>query len=763
MAGRALIIGIEQYPQSVDLAQQITGATSGAEHFFEWVTATKHIAPANAFVCASGGSFPGATRFSTAREAIVDAMAALVAAGQDQTEELFVFFSGHGYCFQESLEKRAIDVLVAGDFESAAKSGTKCLKLQEVQEKLYAILGGQHHYYFVDACRTLIRDDEIDPIALGRKLGRAAQRGRPTKYTLYSTAYGTPAAITSDFTPALVDGLHGKGRAKGFTPAGALFVQFPLLCSYVQERVRTQKMDQNKDGNGEGYIVEVVPVPSYRCSIEISGAAATDNFEARLQIAGNPAFQHVTPFTGPAFQLPFSPANLVLEVFEAGQPLVRTDPPLGTPIDFFDDCKVVFRKGPGAAAGTTLELTLPPGTPPMAPPLAAPATIRSAAPADVRTHAVNLHTGDSRDIGANDTADLPPGDYEITVHERGMPISREVRTLASGSHMGVTDAPLDPIRESIVVAVQGNVTSGVVAFSETVGDIANRDLGLWLTLMGAAHILRDPGTFSKLRSLPLDDVSRIPPNETAVYVLGATGAGQPPRVGVNGAWDPARPVPTLTGVFQSTTRAAAGSQLVTIDFGRAEARTFASYCLPNRLTFIVCSPGSRGQLRVNQFLLPMFHLQALQPPFVQDRIREDPRPLRIIRTAYLFQSQFARAYDIRPADPEDQDVWGELLHGKWFDPVMSLLVCYEILRRGNDPDRLIVRNNVLPNLDHYFGGIPDVAALAAMLGFDRAVPKHPPLFREGLLAFPDWEDDLPIGADKLDFNYTWTAWRGVRR
>jgi hypothetical protein len=103
----------------------------------------------------------------------------------------------------------------------------------------------------------------------------------------------------------------------------------------------------------------------------------------------------------------------------------------------------------------------------------------------------------------------------------------------------------------------------------------------------------------------------------------------------------------------------------------------------------------------------------------------------------------------------------ELLHGKWFDPVMSLLVCYEILRRGNDPDRLIVRNNVLPNLDQYFGGLPDVAALAAMLGFDRAAPKDPPLFREGLLAFPDWEDDLPIASDKLDFNYTWTAWRGA--
>lgn len=757
MPGRALIIGIESYPDSVDLAREITGATASAEKFFDWLTSVKGLAPANTYVCASGGLFNGANRFSTERETIVDAIVAMVDAGHDTTEELFVFFSGHGYCFQESLEKRAIDVLVASDFERADKSGTKCLKLQEIQEKVYAILGGLHHYYFVDACRTLIRDDEIDPIAIGRKLGRPAQRGRPTKYTLYSTAYGAPAAIASDFAPALLDGLRGKGRAKGFTPVGSLYVQFPLLCSYVQERVKSQKMDQNKDGNGEGYIVEVSPVPTYTCSIQVDGAAPTDAFEAKLRVAGNPAFPPiVTPFTGGTCALSFNPANLQLDVHEGGQPLPRVDPPANATIDFFDNCKVVFRKAASARAGFAPA--------PAPPPLPSTTVVLSMAPMpDVRTQAINLHTGETREITGDHTEELPAGDYEVTVRERGVAIRRDVKTLAAGSHLRIGDEPLDPIRESIIRAVHGDPTRGVVAFSESLGDIANRDLGLWLTVMGASHILRDPTTFSKLRDLPLADVSTLAANSTAVYVLGAFADGSAPSVGVGDATTPAQRVPGLTGVFQAMSPTVPGSQLVTIGLGASRTRTIASYCLPNRLTFIVLSAGSRGALRANQFLLPMFHLQNYLPNAVQDLVRQHPHPLRVIRTAFSFQSQFGRQREIKPPEAEDQALWDELLFGKWIDPVMSLVGCYEILRRGDETLRQMVRETVVPNLEQYFPGVPDIAAIADSVGLDRPMPKDPPLFREGLLAFPGWEDHLRLPADKLDFNYMWTTWRTGRR
>ena len=70
------------------------------------------------------------------------------------------------------------------------------------------------------------------------------------------------------------------------------------------------------------------------------------------------------------------------------------------------------------------------------------------------------------------------------------------------------------------------------------------------------------------------------------------------------------------------------------------------------------------------------------------------------------------------------------------------------------------RDIVVPRFEGLFPQIADGAALAALLGGSRPLPAAPPLFREGLLAFQEWETRLPISADQLDFNHIWTAWRG---
>src|SRR4029453_4853186 len=170
MPGRALIIGIEQYPNATDLAQQIKDATQSAEKFFQWVTngdpwvkTGKTLAATDCFVCTKGGSFPQANLFGTEREQIADAIEAMVTAGKDQTDELYVYFSGHGYGFSDSPKRRVVVVLIGSEYQSPAKGGVKSLKLQELQEKLWSVLGGLHHYYFIDACRNLISADAIDP------------------------------------------------------------------------------------------------------------------------------------------------------------------------------------------------------------------------------------------------------------------------------------------------------------------------------------------------------------------------------------------------------------------------------------------------------------------------------------------------------------------------------------------------------------------------------------------------------------------------
>ena len=689
MPPRALIIGIERYPGAEDLAQTIDGAGTSAQDFFDWLTTVKHVSAGDAYVCATAGAFTGANRFGTEREAIVDAIEALVGAGQDQTDELFVYFSGHGYGFNESQDRRAVDLLIASDYQKASRGGIKSLQLQEIQEKLYAILGGAHHYYFIDACRTLIDEDAISPVGLGRVLGHPAQRGRPTKYTLYSTAYGTPAAINSGFGPALIEGLHGKGHAKGFTPAGSLYVMFPLLCTYVQSRIRNQRLDQNKDGTGEGCIVEVLPVPQYTCAIEVRGGGPADTFEATLSVAGNPAMARKTAFTGSSVALPFTPGDFVLEVTSGGSPLTRLEPPAGTRLDFWDDCKAVFQAGDAAAA---------------APPAPAPAPARAA-------------------------------------------------------EAGAAPEPIDPVRASIVHGVGGDPDSGVVAFSESLGDITNRELGLWLAIMGASRVVADPTTFSKMRALPLADITSVPADGSAVYVLGASHDADSMQVTVGGRDAGSSAVPRLTGVFQALAQTSEGLQLVTIGVGRS-MRTFASYCLRNRLTLFVCSPGSRGQTIVNQFILPMFHLRDRLDDTGRDRFRESPLPLRVVRAAYSYQALFGRKRPIEPAEDPERELWSSLVSGSWVDPILSPLACYEAVRRGDDALKHAVRAAVVPKLEALFPHIPDGAAAAALLGLTRPVPQEPPLFRDGLLAFGEWESRLPIDADRLDFNHIWTAWRG---
>ena len=99
----------------------------------------------------------------------------------------------------------------------------------------------------------------------------------------------------------------------------------------------------------------------------------------------------------------------------------------------------------------------------------------------------------------------------------------------------------------------------------------------------------------------------------------------------------------------------------------------------------------------------------------------------------------------------------ELLYAKWVDPIGACFVAYEAVRRGaREKAGLAARN-----LAEYFPFLPDGAALAALTGIATAPPRGVPLFLDGLRAFPDYADWLPLPAGYLDFAGPWTAWRGA--
>ena len=265
-------------------------------------------------------------------------------------------------------------------------------------------------------------------------------------------------------------------------------------------------MDRNQDGNGAGLIVEIVPIPTYTCTIEVRGATPADKFEARLGMIGNPHFIQTTPFQGNNYALSFTPGSLELKVYQDEKALMRIEPPEQQPLEFFDDCNAVYQKNV---------------TSPRVPPEPLGTKVSIAAAADLYLQAKNLALGTTQELNAGAAEELAPGDYLFTLHERGTPISRSLEKLTPGREISIGDEPLNEIQESITRNAAHGVTEGAVSFSESLGPISNRDLGLWLSLMGVAHITKDPNTFSALGKVKLDDVTAHVPNSSGVYTLAA--------------------------------------------------------------------------------------------------------------------------------------------------------------------------------------------------------------------------------------------------
>jgi hypothetical protein len=755
MSAKGLIIAIGNYPNSQDLAKKIDGAEAAGSKFCEWLINQKRIKPADVYVCADAGDYlEGVRRYPTLRERVVDAAADIVQAGQDQTEELFVFYSGHGYCFQDSADKRALDVLVASDFVNAQDSGTKCIQLADLQNRLYYILGGKSHYYFIDACRTIVRSDEIEPIPLGRKLGRLAQRGTPTKYSMFSTVFGDPAPINSDFGPALLDGLQGKGQAKGYTAEGNLYVMFPRLFNYVQSRLKAQKADKAEEGTGEGLILEIAPVPTYTCNIFVRGAAATDLFTATYWVGPNRQFQKSSQFAGPAFSISYQPGDLKVEVTHDGEPLPRVSPVPPAVPDFFDQCDLQF-----TFAGASIA---PPSAPPaiLSPRPVALAGLRNLENLSFRAR--NLASG-AEEVFDSYQGQLLPGDYQIHVLDGGRVIHQTDTSIAESGAAPINIA-LDPgpVRRSIVRQVNPGADASQVDFSETLrGPITDRDLGLWLTIMGAGHIVGQPEIFSKMQRLQLIDMSVMAPDSARIYILAALQNYDSMAVDFGQGMGALARVASLDGVFQGAHAPMIGSNLISISIDDLAVRTQVTMTFPNRVTLFVVTDDDLGRIVVTQMALPVFHLIPYLDPAFRHLLEPD-EVLRFVRALYHFGSEFMRKRKLAPVDPEEQVQWMELLYGKWADPIMTLLPCYEAVRRGDDQAKRVIREVVIPNMERFFAGIPDVAAIAAMLGLERPMPAAPPLFADGLMAYDDWENSMVMPARKLDRNSTWTTWFGHR-
>lgn len=752
MANWALIVAIEDYPKmAANFNSKLPGTNQAANDFRDWVTKAKNVPTGNIVACAGPGC-PWRTT-GTSRREIVDAFTDIVTKSRYAADELYVFFSGHGIGFSKDPNDPAIDVLVGSDFVSPAASGGACLIFQEVKESLRVAVGPGKHFYFIDACRNPMQSGDIRPATLDVVWGRSG-KANATTYVLFSTAPGDIANVSSGFGVALLSGLKGSERAKTWV-GGKMYVTFESLCAFVQRALKKSDLDPEKRGPADDRIVELVPVPVSTCQVEVLNAAADDTF--LLKIADvRQAQRGPVNFQGPKKSVPLPPEDYLLDLTtSAGIPVVQIAPPVSPEgVDLYETRTVQFQiPSPGS----------PPPAP--APPALSDSTLHilGAPSTDLLIHDLSTDSKVSIPMASDEfVTTLKPGPYKASVCDGNLELASRNFTLVPGATLKVDFKP-KPSSGAHVSLLEGLPTRGaLVSFSETLSDVPDWDLSLWLAVIGGARILADPDSFSKLKDLPLENFEKASPGQSILYILAGEQAVNDIPVwttGRNPQWNPMQPVPGITGLFQQKFEFKPGPLLATCGFG-GQRMTVQVYGLPNRATLLTFANQEGKARQIQQFIFPIHSLFKEISRKELDYL-EYTRPLPRVRYMSTAQRLFALQSPIEgQAYKQSDHFWFDLLYHKWLDPIMALIACYELIRRGAVENQKGLMKEVLINMREYFPGIPDTEIIAMLLGESHQLANDPPLLIDGLLALKTREG-LPLPAANLEFSGIWTMWRNA--
>jgi hypothetical protein len=803
MTARAFVIAIEDYSKGKFLPS-LPGSNNDAKIFIQWLLGSKGVKGGD-ILCCAGPRFKWRTTGTTSAEIIAE-LGKAVTNWADRTDEFYFYFSGHGFSYSTSAFEKSVDVLVASDFADLATGGRACLPLSEIKTKLWKALGPRHHYYFIDACRNQIQAEAISPAGTG--LGfPTSQLGTPSIYKLFSTAQGALSKTQSGFTPILVKGLSGGGRAKGVR-VGRMYVIFDLLCEYMKKNLQPsgQDVDFDREGSGEGYLLELKPIPESKCEISVVKAKPSDEFS--LTVRDIKGFDKQLKFKGASFKFSLFPDDYFFELTNPSAVVVRKPPP-DDPVDLFDPSVVHFELGPktetprkarslgggpksaggigkpapakasgkgskspgnrrGARSGVDLNFESLPAAP--QPPMAATLKLKGAQTPHTEIEVLSLKTGDVQRRKGKFSEQVPPGEYVVKLRERGITVSRHNVTLKAGETktLNLLERPKDKVRETILNTVKADDQDGASVFSEQyLGPLANRDLGLWLSLFGASRILGVPGEYKKLERLPLQTFEDVKKNGSTVYVLaGFEKSSGPFGVGLSSGaeveWKLLPEVKGLHKIYELRLAAALGPHLLSLKIPKRSPLTFVVHCLPNRATLATFAQDKEGRLTFHQSILPIQHLTKYLEPTVRAYLKGNM--LSVVRTMTLAQSQFARKRSVQEQlKSVDPKVWKDLVNHKWLDPLMALIAAYDVIRHGTIQQARTLLKMVNSNLKKYFKGIGDIEAIAKLLKTEWKMPTAPPLLLDGVLAFDEIQEKkmLPLPPNKLDYASPWTVWQGA--
>lgn len=773
MAVRALIVAIEDYPNVQDgsLAQKLSGTLQTGLEFKAWLeqkwrTEGKGESQTQLIFC-SEPLVPGHS--GADRNSILSALLELRTSGQGATEELYFYFSGHGFSFVDRPGSRA-DIVISSDFKSADLSGPCCLNLDEMIYWLRTHLGPGRHYYFVDACRNKL---DARTIQVGPLLPVDPQAsGEASTFVLQSTMVGAVTSVGGPFPVALLIGLRGGGRAKVWDPHvnDAMFVRFDSLRQYLKTTIKTQppfSRVEGQDGESDGVLATIRPIPLSKCTIQITNASSKDQGSLFVK-RGRSAAEEKLSLESPSMVLNREPDIYSVSVLLKN---ATVEPSGAIPVDLYEDRTVIFNKIPGSPTepgpGSEEQPFTPfKGGPP--PPStiemiasATTASVKVMMPAATRFNLHNLETGENTRLEAPEELNLPLGRYLATLSGKDNRIfKRQEVELKIGEPITLNLTEWENSPPHAAIANKLPKQNGVVDFSESLGSgVADSDLNLWLALLGGARILGSQGKYSKLSQFPLHRFGDEPAGASPIYVL--AGFEDPItklQIGLSRnthvTWVAATSPPSMQGIFESYFRINPGSHLISFRIGDQSPYTIASFAMPNRGMLITLTLDDEGNLRLSQYLLPLGHLLEQLPNEIRDRLRWRNH-LKDVQFLAQANRTFRKRRNLLNEIPIEE--LEALLYAKWLDPIASTLAAYEFLRRGK-VDEL---RGVVQNMKRFFPDFPDTQSLARLSGDRESLPSSVPLFLDGLRAFTDYTEWLPLPASHLDFTSPWTAWRAA--
>jgi hypothetical protein len=219
-------------------------------------------------------------------------------------------------------------------------------------------------------------------------------------------------------------------------------------------------------------------------------------------------------------------------------------------------------------------------------------------------------------------------------------------------------------------------------------------------------------------------------------------------------------VPGVDGLFEKKLEFEPGPLLVTYAPNRRETTTILVHGLPNRATLLTFAHQETEGRQIQQFILPIHslnnYISARELQYLQYN-----QPLPLVRYMSTAQRLFALQSPIEGHTYHGSDrYWLDLLYHKWLDPVMALISCYEVIRRGSAEQQRPFMQEVLANMRNYFPDFADTEVIAKLLNEPFTPPQTAPILMDGLLAFGT-EGILPLPADRLEFSSIWTMWKNA--